>query len=120
MSTCGRRRAKPQRVRAVVRIESTDADTYVLARLRGRTADDVLRLARHLGYQRCAESVEVWTWRMRKRHVGGRVRRVKTCERWTYERESQTRPPSKKLTLMERTRVSRREVPKMTMKRRTM
>lgn len=114
------RRSKPQRVRAVVRITydastDSDVDIYALARLRARTTDDILRLARHLGYERRAESVEVWTWKQRKRRVGERVGRVgdiKTCVRWAYSRWFAFQR-GEKLLLRERTRVSRREVPKM-------
>jgi len=110
------RRSKPQRVRATVLITSTDTDAdssiRAWARLRGRSSEDVLRLARHLGYQRRAETVEVWVWRQRKRRVGERVRRTETCERWTYDREHDDRGHQRRLILTERARVSRNEIPK--------
>lgn len=106
------RRPAIKRVHARVRISSSETEAVTYARLRARTTDDALRLARHLGYERRAESVEVWVRVRTKRGTGAKD--VRTCVRYTYEREWRTRQvlPQPKLILVERVRVERASVPK--------
>lgn len=104
------RRARIRRIHAVVSITVPHSGLMTYARLRARTTDDALRLARHLGYERRAESVEVWVRSRTKRGTGAKD--VRTCVRFRYGRARGIVQVGAKLLLIERVRVSREDVPK--------